>query len=388
MSQSSEVVIIGGGISGTAAAFELALAGAKVTLLEQGTLASMASGRTLAGVRQSGRHPVELPLATAAVERWATLGEELGADLEYRRGGNLRLARTPEEVPIIETIVAEQRALGLDLDFLPDNQAVRAVAPAIARSILVASFCPTDGHANPTATVRAFADAAARHGATIVTDATVTAIDVAGGRVRGVRATTGDVSAATVIVAAGVHSGSLIAPLGIDLPLRIARVGVVQTEPLPPLIDQVLGVANADLAGRQEVGGRVRFTGGGEPWPHALAELDEGSDVTQPRISEVAAAMDRAVAVLPALAGARVARIWGGLLDMTPDALPVIERVQEVEGLVIAAGFSGHGFCLGPVTGRILRDLTLEGTTSFPVEAFRRDRFAGISETAAATLHG
>jgi choline dehydrogenase-like flavoprotein len=95
----TEIVVIGGGISGTAAAYELARAGAKVTLLERGSLASMASGWTLAGVRQSGRHPAELPLATAAVARWEQLGEELGADVEYRREGNLRLARSLEEAP-------------------------------------------------------------------------------------------------------------------------------------------------------------------------------------------------------------------------------------------------------------------------------------------------
>src|ERR671916_3154034 len=92
--RTTEVVVIGGGISGTAAAYELARAGATVTLLEQGSLASMASGWTLGGVRQSGRHSAELPLATAAVARWEHLGEELGADIEYRREGNLRLARS------------------------------------------------------------------------------------------------------------------------------------------------------------------------------------------------------------------------------------------------------------------------------------------------------
>ena len=182
----TEVVVIGGGISGTAAAYELARAGAKVTLLEQGSLASMASGWTLAGVRQSGRHPAELPLATAAVARWEQLGEELGADVEYRREGNLRLARSPEEVPVIQTIVAEQRDLGLDLTYLPDNAAVREIAPAIAESVLAASYCPTDGHANPIATVQAFAVAATRHGATLHTETAVTAIDAGGGRVRGV----------------------------------------------------------------------------------------------------------------------------------------------------------------------------------------------------------
>ncbi len=388
MRHASDVVVIGGGISGAATAYELARAGATVTLLEQSTLASMASGRTLAGVRQSGRHPAELPLAKAAVERWATLGEELDADLEYRREGNLRLARTPEEAPVIAGMVSEQRALGLDLAFLPDNAAVRAVAPAIAESVLAASFCPTDGHANPTATVQAFADAATRLGATIVTGSTVTTVEAAGGRVRGVRATTGDVAADRVVVAAGVFTGRLCAPLGIDLPIEVSSVGVIQTEPLPPLIAQVLGVASADFAGRQEVSGRFRFTGGGEPWPHDLSELAEGDDITMPKVNAVTSALNRAVDVMPALGEARVARVWGGLLDMTPDALPIIELSPGIEGLIVAAGFSGHGFCLGPVTGRIARDLALDGATAFPIEPFRLSRFAGVTETATATLHG
>lgn len=387
-SERREVVIIGGGISGTAAAYELARAGVRVTLLERGSLASMASGWTLAGVRQSGRHPAEMPLAMAAVGRWAELGEELGADVEYRRQGNLRLARSPEEVPIIADMVAEQRSLGLDLDFLPDNQTVREIAPALAETVLAASYCPTDGHANPDLAVQAFATAAARHGAEIRTRATVTAIETGGARVRGVRTSVGDVAADAVVVAAGVYTGALLAPLGIDLPLQTGQVAVVQTVPLPPLIDQVLGTATADFAGRQEVGGRLRLTDGGSPWPHTLDALPHNADLTLPPAGKIAAAVTAASTVLPAVAKARVARVWGGLLDMTPDALPVIECTPQVDGLVVAAGFSGHGFCLGPVTGRILRDLVLDGTTSFPIAPFRSDRFAGASTRQAATLHG
>jgi len=384
----TEVVVIGGGISGTATAYELARAGAKVTLLEQGSLASMASGWTLGGVRQSGRHPAELPLASAAVARWEQLGEELGADVEYRREGNLRLARSPEEVPVIQTIVAEQPNLGLDLRFLPDNAAVREIAPAIAESVLAASYCPTDGHANPITTVRAMAGAAARHGATLRTETVVTTIDASGGRVRGVRTRGGDIAADVVVVAAGVYSARLCAPLGLDLPIQVSRVAVVQTVPLPPLIQQVLGTAGADFAGRQEVGGRFRLTGGGRPWPHQLDDLAHGDDPVLPPAEDVIAALTRGIEVLPALGDARVARVWGGLLDMTPDALPIIERVPELDGLVIAGGFSGHGFCLGPVTGQIVRDLVLEGTTAFPIRPFRLDRFTAISGLAAATLHG
>ncbi len=384
----AEVVVVGGGISGAAAAYELARAGARVTLLEQGSLASMASGWTLAGVRQSGRHPAELPLARAAVARWAGLAAELDADVEYRQDGNLRLARTPEEAPRIAEIVATQQARGLDLTYLPDNAAVRAVAPAIAESIVAASFCASDGHANPVATVRAFARAAERAGATLRDGTRVTAIAAAGGRVQGVRTAQGDIAADVVAVTAGVHSGQLCAPLGIDLPLRIGHVSVVQTAPMPPLLRPVLGVAGADFAGRQEVGGRFRFTGGGVPWPHELAQLADGYDAVLPPAANIQAAIASAIAVLPALAAAPIARVWGGLLDMTPDALPIIERSPEVAGLVIAAGFSGHGFCLGPVTGQIVRDLTLEGTTAFPIAPFRRERFAEITGQAAATLHG
>ena len=385
---SPDVVVIGGGISGTAAAYELARAGAQVTLIEKGTLASMASGWTLAGVRQSGRHPAELPLATAAVARWRQLGEELGVDVEYRQEGNLRLARSPEEVPVIEKIVDEQRALGLDLTFLPDNASIREIAPAIATSVLAASYCPTDGHANPIATVQAFASAAKHDGATLCTETQVTAIDVTDGRVRGVRTTSGHIAAGAVVVAAGVYTTRLCAPLGLDVPIAVRHVSVVQTVPLPPLIEQVLGTAGANFAGRQEVGGRFRLTGGGSPWPHHLDDLMDSNDAVLPPSAHVIDALARGIEVLPALADARVARVWGGLLDSTPDALPVIERAPEVDGLVVAAGFSGHGFCLGPVTGQIVRDLVLDGATSFPIEAFRSDRFAGLSTRTEALLHG
>jgi sarcosine oxidase, subunit beta len=384
----TDVVVIGGGISGAAAAYELARSGAKVALLEKGQLASMASGWTLAGVRQSGRHPAELPLAQAAVARWAELARELDADVEYRREGNLRLARTPEDVPVIQSIVAEQQALGLDLVFLPDNTAVREVAPALAETVLAASFCPTDGHANPVAAVQAFAAAAQRHGAEIRTETSATAITVAGGKVQGVYTDDGTIAADAVVVAAGVYTPRLCAPLGLDLPIEIGHVSVVQTVAVPPLITQVLGVASADLALRQEVGGRVRFTGGGTPWPHEFDALADGNDPVMPPAAHVAAALSRATEVLPALAAAPLARVWGGLLDMTPDALPVIERVPEVEGLVVAAGFSGHGFCLGPVTGEIVRDLVQRGTTAYPIAPFRSGRFDHGKAREAMTLHG
>jgi sarcosine oxidase, subunit beta len=381
-----DVVIIGGGISGTAAAYELSRSGATVTLVEKGGLASMASGWTLAGVRQSGRHPAELPLARAAVGRWENLGQELGADIEYRQEGNLRLARTPEEVEVIQRIVAEQQALGLDLSFCPDNASVRAIAPALSEAALAASYCPTDGHANPIATVQAYAAAAERAGARILTRTAATKIELAGGRVSGVQTTAGPIVADVVVVAAGVYSDRLCAVVGLTWPLAVVHVSVVQTVPLPPLIKQVLGVANADLAGRQEVGGAWRMTASTGPW--AWPEGDLRPEQIQPPARMVAALVDRAGLVLPAIAEAGLARVWGGLIDMTPDGLPVIERCPEVEGLVIAAGFSGHGFCLGPITGQLVGELVAGQEPSLPLAPFRRERFASQSGKAPVELHG
>src|SRR5262245_55701397 len=138
-----DMIVVGGGITGAAAADALAREGHAVTLIERRAIAAMASGWTLGGVRQSGRDPVELPLARAAVAIWSGLSDALGVDVEYRRKGNLRLARTPAEVDVIRALVASQREQGLAIDFLPDGAAVRAIAPAISPNVLAASFCPT-----------------------------------------------------------------------------------------------------------------------------------------------------------------------------------------------------------------------------------------------------
>lgn len=383
-----DVVIIGGGISGTAAAYELARLGVPVTLVEQGTLASMASGWTLAGVRQSGRETPEIPLAMAAVERWGYLTEELGADVEYRRNGNLRLILDENARAATEERIAAENALGLKVEYLADNQAVREVAPALAEWIPGASYCPTDGHANPTAAVGAFAAAAQRLGATILTETQVEGIEVVGGKVQGVRTTARIIPADVVVVAAGIYTNALTAPLGLDIPYELHRVSVIQTTPLPPLIAQVLGTSAADFAGRQQVDGRCRFTDGGAPWPHALDDLADGYEPIMPTLQTIHQAITSATELLPDLRAARIARVWGGLVDITPDEIPVIERSPEIEGLVMAAGFSGHGFCLGPVTGQILRDLVVEGETPYPIEPFRRSRLAGLERRGSASPLG
>jgi sarcosine oxidase subunit beta len=384
----SGIIIIGGGITGTAAALSLAEAGAKVTLIERRGIAAMASGWTLGGVRQSGRDPAELPLARAAVAIWPTLRERLGADVDYRRRGNLRLARSEPEVGIIRAMVEEQKSRGLDLFFLPDNKAVREVAPLLSDRVLAASLCPGDGHADPIKATNAFARAAKARGAVLREGVAALSLRVESGRVTGVETNEGFLPGGVVIVAAGVNTPALLAPLGLGLPLTVTVVHVLQTEPLSSLLDQVFGVANADCAGRQEADGRLRVTTGSRPF---AGDAEQWTDqALAPNAAEIAVLNERVSHILPALRQAKLHRAWGGLIDLTPDALPVIDAPEAITGLVVAAGFSGHGFCLGPVSGEAVADLALGRTPRHDLSAFRLSRFAGqeARKPASLSLHG
>ena len=381
------IVIVGAGITGCATASGLSREGHRVTLVEKSQVAAMASGWTLGGVRQSGRDPAELPLATAAIGVWANLHERLDTDVEYRRGGNLRLARTPAEVDAIRTMVDRQRALGLELSFLPDNASIRAVAPAISRDVLAASLCVGDGHANPVKTTLAFADDARRHGAEIREGIGARALRVRSGRIVGVELDDGSiVDADCVVVAAGINTPRLLRSADIEIPMSIKLVHVVQTAPLPPVLQQVFGVANADCAGRQEADGRLRFTSGVESWTGDSERWSERE--LAPRNNDIRRVVDRVSDVLPVVKDVPIHRTWGGLIDLTPDALPVIDA--PLPGLVVAAGFSGHGFCLGPVSGLLCTDLALGRSPRHALDAFRLDRFVHATATATTnlTLHG
>ena len=284
-------VVVGGGVTGASAALALAEAGAAVAVIERWHPAAMASGWTLAGVRQSGRDPAELPLARAAAAIWITLDERLGAPTGYRRTGNLRLARNEGEARAIRAMVAEQRALGLKLEVV-EGGALREIAPALAPGIRLASYCPSDGQAEPRATVDAYRAAGERLGVAWRLGTRATGLAVRGGRLRGVETAEGVMEADACVLAAGVQTNALLEPLGLVVPMTVRLVAAMRTRALPPLLGPVIGVAGADLAIRQEAGGALRFTGGVEAGP---VEIIEGGGA--PRIHPPAAsvaAVDRA----------------------------------------------------------------------------------------------
>ena len=384
--ETADVVVIGGGISGAAAAYELARSRLDVVLVERFGLAAMASGWTLAGVRQSGRHPAELPLAQAAVARWAGLDEELEAETGYRRHGNMRLARDTAEIAIIRKLVEDQRAQGLELDFLPDTGTVREREPNLAKTVLAAAFCPSDGSADPIASVEAMAAAARRHGARLRLGERVLEIEAATGAVAAVRTGKRRIATRHVVLACGAFGNELLAPFGLAVPIRQPMVTVLLSAPMPPMLGPVLGVANADMAGRQQRDGRLRVTSGAGDWHGQIAT--EPAPRVPPTAGSIATVVEKLRHVLPAFAECPIEAAWAGLLDLTPDALPVLDHVPGVDGLVTTMGFSGHGFALGPVTGMIAAGLVQGQPSAFDLTPFRFDRFDTNAAEEELTLHG
>lgn len=381
----TEVIVIGGGITGCATAYELGKQGVHVTLLERENIHAMGSGWTLAGVRQSGRHAAELPIAREAIRAWEHLGDELEAELDYIQNGNLRLALLPEQEATIRNVASIGTAAGIPMEYIADVQQVRSIAPEVTESIVGASFCATDGHADNLKTVQAYAAAAQRLGATIMSGVEVLSLTTRGDRVTGVQTTEGSFSADVVVVTAGIYTPRLLQPLTLNLPIQVVHCPVAQTIPANDFkLAPVLGVATGGFAARQTANGSIRFIGASIPW-------NEGHH-TATNVGMTVQQLDNmtrnALAVLPRLEELRVERVWGGLIDSTPDAIPVYDAVESHPGLVIGAGFSGHGFGIGPTSGQILANLATSGNDPrFNLEPFRLSRFnAGVSGTAVEML--
>lgn len=384
-SESSDVLIVGAGITGVASAFSLAQKGMNVTVVERYHPAAMASGWTLAGVRQSGRDPAELMLAQRAVTLWQTLDEQLGAPTGYRQTGNLRLARTDAEANTIRQLVNRQRHAGLDLELL-EASALNDKAPCLSPTLRCASFCASDGQADPQSTSKAYRSAAERLGVRFYSNTSVHQVTVQAGQFHSLDTSAGIMYADSCILATGIQTNELLNSQGSTIPIKWARVTVMQSDPMPAILAPVIGVANADLALRQESNGRLRMTSGAEYTDAQLTEQNRLPHVPTP-VNDIEKTLARISEVLPAVANTAVSRSWGGLLDMTPDGLPVIDYVPGCEGLIVAAGFSGHGFGIGPAVGEAIAQLVAQGSTTIPLADFTFDRFAH-SQSSTPELHG
>jgi sarcosine oxidase, subunit beta len=342
-----------------------------VTLIEERAIAAAASGASAGGVRQQGRDPREMPLAIAAIARWEHLEAELDADIHYYREGHVAVYELAADLPLARQRVADQRALGLDIT-LVEGRDLHELVPGLADHVVAGTYTAHDGHANPTLTTRAYARAASEHGAKVVLGVGVTGLLRDGDRIIGLDTTGGELAADHVILATGAWTRDLVAPLGVSLPIIPTGLQMILTKPMPTLLRQVIGASSRPLSLKQLRDGNYLIGGG---WP---GDIDLVSGVGKTRPESIEGSCEASSAIFPVLSQTEIERSWVGVEGIAIDEIPVIGPLPGIDGLTVAAGFSGHGFALSPITGQLVAELVLGGTPSIPLDAFGAGRFADM----------
>jgi sarcosine oxidase, subunit beta len=373
----ADVVVVGGGLEGTGAAWELARRGAgKVELFERHAVAAAGTAKSSGIVRCHYSIRSLAAMAWAGVQFFENAEEILGQDIGFQQTGYVVGVGGPD-VAALRANLEMQRSLGIEVDSI-DHDAVAQLWPCARLDDFAAfGYEPRGGFGDGHRTAQAFAAAARREGARIHQNTAVTRLLVEGDRVRGVElADGGRVHAPAVVVAAGPWSTSLLADVGIDLPIEVLREEIVMVAPgrdLPgtPVLSDLVSLQYV----RPERNGEILFGNSDLSGP-ATADPDSYSNTLTPALLE--RAVDKLADRLPGLPDAAVASGYAGCYDVTPDFNPAIS-LTGVEGLVVAAGFSGHGFKIAPAVARLVADLVLTGRSlapDVPEPDFRLARFA------------
>lgn len=398
-------------------AWFLARRGVNVVVCEKGHVAGEQSGRNWGWVRQQGRDLRELPMMIESMRIWRELGEEIGEDVGFTQSGCLFMARTRDELDGFAAWIESARDFDLDTRILDAGELAAHVQGATVRWA-GAMYTASDGRAEPHKAAPAIARAAARHGARILTACAVRGIETSGGRVSAVVTEHGTIRTSTVLCAAGAWSSLFCRSLGIALPQLKVHGNVVRTAPCDGvlegnLFDRKLGIRRRQDGGytvahgsillhpitpatfrwafkflpalRQEIKvlrlkfGREFFSELAMPsrWPLDRPTPFEAVRVLNPRptpsvVRGIRRNMDE---LFPALKGVDIVEAWAGMVETTPDVVPVICPAATLPGFFIATGFSGHGFGLGPGAGRAIAAMLTGEECGIDLSPFRLERF-------------
>jgi glycine/D-amino acid oxidase-like deaminating enzyme len=414
----ADIVIIGGGIIGVSAALFLAERGVQVVLCEKGVLGGEQSSRNWGWVRVMGRDRREIPLAIEALKIWDTLDARVGGETGFRRSGILYLSETEQDVANRDAWLALARPYGVDSRQVGPDETSALMAGAAIR-YKGALYTPSDGRAEPQKAVPAIAAGARRAGAHIVTGCAVRGIEKSAGRISAVITEKGRIETSAVVLAGGAWSRLFLKGLGIRLPQLKVRNTVLRTAPveggpdgagatatyayrkrldggytiataganLHPLVPDTFAFFRDFRPARKAESESVQVGFSAQSWRElfeiAPVPLDRPGAFERHRILDprpdpksVLKAFEEARKALPKLRAVEPVHIWAGLIDVTPDVVPVISHVDDVPGLVIATGFSGHGFGIGPGAGHLVADLVTGEKPIVDPAKFRLSRFS------------
>ncbi len=370
--RTADVAIVGGGVMGVSTAYHLATRGAgNVVLLEQNELLGQgATGKCAGGIRHQFATEINVRLSLASLAMLERFEEELGQAIGLRWCGYLFLLRRTEEVAAFRRAVAMQHRLGVMTEWLSREEVAARVPEVRTHDVLAGTVYGRDGLADPQGVVDGYARAARERGARLLTQVRVLGAHVEGGRVRALRTTRGDLDVGAVVNAAGPFARDVGEMLGVDVPVRPLRRQIAVTGPLPGLRSDfpfVIDFTSGLYFHREGPGVLTGMANRDEPFG-----VDESVDLEW-ETRHLAEAIDR----MPLLERATLAHRWAGLYEVSPDAHPLIGRLEPLENAYVVAGFSGHGFMHGPIAGKLLAEIVLDGgASSLDVSTLAPTRFA------------
>lgn len=356
--ESAEVIIVGGGVRGLSIAHGLALAGVDVVLLERRFIAAGASGLSMGYVNVSAKKPSHYTkFSKMSADMYPDFTAGLGLAVEYERNGSLDVAETGEQwESLAEAAAQRNRIPDIGMRMMRIEEA-RQLEPELSTHLTGGCYCPVDGGVNPLKLTRALARAAVRNGVRIRTGCDVLDIRTVMGRIEEVTTNQGAITTQVVVNAAGIHAPEISSMVGVELPVYPERGQLVITEALPPVLNRAVGPYKQFQDGQVLIGVTNEKAG-------------ENTRVTTGMLSTITR---RALRILPVLRKARAIRCAAALRPMTPDRLPVYQKIEGVKDFYIAVGHSG--FTLAPITAKIFTDLITRGKTDIDLDPYRVERF-------------
>lgn len=424
----ADMVVIGGGIVGTSIAYYLARSGVHVVLLEKGKIGAEQSSRNWGWCRQQNRDARELPMATKSLDLWDSLASEIGEDTGFRRCGLTYLSDSEAEIEgwaRWRDFAVTQGVRTVMLSAAEATERGRATGKAWKGGV----FSQDDGIADPAKAAPVIALGIVKFGGTVLQGCAARGLELSAGKVSGVVTERGTIRTSQVIMAGGAWASSFVHQLGINMPQASTRSTILSVGPggssdIPSALHtkDVSVTARGDGGWTLAVSGRAQLdptpqsiryakdflpmflrrrgsltAGGLQGWragheTRSKWKLDRPTPMERTRIldpkpnqSIAKDTLARARTLLPGLAANPVQATWAGFIDSTPDGVPVIGPAAGIPGLMIAAGFSGHGFGIGPGAGLLVSQM-LTGQTPFAdpaqyrLERFRQSSWGKVSE--------
>lgn len=413
----ADVVVIGGGIIGMFSAYYMARRGLSVVVVEKGRIGAEQSSRNWGWCRQQNRDARELPMATRSLELWERFAADSGEDTGFSRCGLLYLSNDEEEIARWARWRDFARTAGVTTHMLSSSEAAER-GRMTGRQWKGGVFSPSDGTADPGKAAPAVAAALLKLGGTVLQNCAARGIEQSAGRVSGVVTEAGTIKTRTVVYAGGAWASSFCRQLGIRFPQATVRQTIVRVSGLAERLPDALHTARVSITRRSDDSYNLAISGRGrvDPTPQLLRfapqflpmfakrwrnvfpgglegvrsghetlahwRLDAPTPMERVRVlnprpdaAAVRQTCERAAELLPALRHTKADGAWAGFVDNTPDGVPGIGEVAELPGFILAAGFSGHGFGIGPGAGHLIADLVTGAAPIFDPSPYDPARF-------------